>query len=272
MTPGIEKYQITPFPKSRHLMVDGGRLGRLKHTIHGLYEVDVTLARQTIAARKAHTGESLSFTAFVIACLGKAIGLDKQMHAYRSWRDRLVVFDEVDINTLFEVEVDGRQMIRPHVIRAANLKSLREIHEEVRAFQADHARSRESRAINWLVLLPGFVRRGLLRLLFKNPHYLKEQAGTVLLSSVGMFGMGGFWGIPVPNHTLQITLGGITRKPGVIEDRIEIREYLSVTISFDHDIVDGAPATRFAQRLKELIESGHGLFDGTPVDRAVDPS
>jgi pyruvate/2-oxoglutarate dehydrogenase complex dihydrolipoamide acyltransferase (E2) component len=63
----------------------------------------------------------------------------------------------------------------------------------------------------------------------------------------------------VPNHTLQVTLGGIAEKPGVVEGRIEIREYLSVTISIDHDIIDGAPATRFAQRFKELVESGYGL-------------
>jgi len=57
------------------------------------------------------------------------------------------------------------------------------------------------------------------------------------------------------------TLGGIAKKPGVFEGRIEIREYLSVTISFDHDIIDGAPATRFTQRLKELVESDYGLCD-----------
>ncbi len=34
-----------------------------------------------------------------------------------------------------------------------------------------------------------------------------------------------------------------------------------MTLSFDHDIVDGAPAARFARRLKELIESGYGLGD-----------
>ena len=32
--------------------------------------------------------------------------------------------------------------------------------------------------------------------------------------------------------------------------RVEIREYLNLTITFDHDVVDGAPAARFAQRLK----------------------
>ena len=60
-------------------------------------------------------------------------------------------------------------------------------------------------------------------------------------------------------HSLQLTLGGIGEKPGVVEHRVEVREYLSVTISFDHDIIDGAPAARFIQRLKELIESGYGL-------------
>ena len=44
--------------------------------------------------------------------------------------------------------------------------------------------------------------------------------------------------------------------------QVEAREYLSITITVDHDIVDGAPAARFIQRLKERIESGYGL-EGT---------
>jgi pyruvate/2-oxoglutarate dehydrogenase complex dihydrolipoamide acyltransferase (E2) component len=47
----------------------------------------------------------------------------------------------------------------------------------------------------------------------------------------------------------------------VVDHRIEVRKYLSVTISFDHDIIDGAPAARFMQQLKKLIESGYGLCD-----------
>jgi pyruvate/2-oxoglutarate dehydrogenase complex dihydrolipoamide acyltransferase (E2) component len=34
---------------------------------------------------------------------------------------------------------------------------------------------------------------------------------------------------------------------------------LYLTISFDHDIVDGAPAARYAQKLSQLIEGGYGL-------------
>jgi pyruvate/2-oxoglutarate dehydrogenase complex dihydrolipoamide acyltransferase (E2) component len=240
-------------------MVDGGRMGRQKHTVHGLVEFDITRARETINQHKVQTGETLSFTAFAVTCLGKAIEMNKHMHAYRNWRNKLIIFDQVDANTLFEVEVDGKKTIRPHILRGVNKKTFREIHQEIRAFQQEHKSSQESKFIEWFVLLPGFARRLFLWGLFKDPQLIKEYYGTVLVTSVGMFGAGSGWGIPVPNHTLQLTLGGIARKPGIVDDKIEIREYLSVTISFDHDIIDGAPAARFAQRLKELIESGYGL-------------
>jgi pyruvate/2-oxoglutarate dehydrogenase complex dihydrolipoamide acyltransferase (E2) component len=51
----------------------------------------------------------------------------------------------------------------------------------------------------------------------------------------------------------------MAHKPAVVDGCIEIREFLSVTLTFDHDVVDGAPAARFAQRFAELIERGDGL-------------
>ena len=92
------------------------------------------------------------------------------------------------------------------------------------------------------------------------PCVQKKYGGTVGLTVVGMFGKGAGWGIPIVNHN-QITLGGIAEKPGVVNGHIAIREYLCMTLSFDHDLIDGAPAARFVQRLKELIEGGYGLCE-----------
>ena len=44
-----------------------------------------------------------------------------------------------------------------------------------------------------------------------------------------------------------------------VADRIEPREILNLTVMLDHDVIDGAPATRFIHRLVDLIESGSGL-------------
>jgi len=261
-----ETHTVLPYPRTRLLMADGGRMGLRKHTVHGLVEFDITRAHQSIRQYIAQTGQSLSFSAFFLACLGKAIDQDKNMHAYRNWRSQLILFDEVDVNMLFEVEVDGEKTLRPHILRGVNQKTAREIQEEIEAFQSQHQTSREAKFIDWFVWLPGFIRRMFLWFLFKNPRMLKEYYGTVLVTSVGMFGSGSGWGIPVPNHSLQLTLGGVCEKPGVVGRRVEPRRYLSVTISFDHDIIDGAPVARFTQRLKRLVEKGY-----VPDDQETPP-
>lgn len=252
-------YQVEPFPKIRRLMVDGGRLARQKHLVHGLVELDVTSARRILREHRERTGEVISFTAFITACLGRAVSMNRHLQAYRTWGEKLVIFDDVDVNTMFEVEVGGRKIIRPHIIRAVDRKTFLEIHQEIRHFQSGHAQGREGKFIDRFVLLPAFLRRMFLGLLLKSPKMLKEMNGTVSLTAVGMFGSGGGWAIPVSNHTLQITLGGIAERPALIDGQLENREHLCVTFSFDHDIVDGAPAARFIQRLKELVESGYGL-------------
>jgi pyruvate/2-oxoglutarate dehydrogenase complex dihydrolipoamide acyltransferase (E2) component len=76
-----------------------------------------------------------------------------------------------------------------------------------------------------------------------------------------MFGKGGGWGIGfLPTHNLGITVGGISQKPGVKDGEILVRDYLNLTLSFDHDIIDGAPAARFANKITEIIESGSALY------------
>jgi pyruvate/2-oxoglutarate dehydrogenase complex dihydrolipoamide acyltransferase (E2) component len=252
-------FRVVPFTRERQIVIDSLTIGARRHIVHGLIEVDVTDARRFIRKHKAQTGETLSFTAFIIVCLARAIDANKYLHAYRDWRNRLILFDEVDVVTIIESEVN--QVAIPHIIRAANQKTFREIHDEIRSIQTRPTQSEQKSG--WLMRLapyvPGFVRRFFFWALLKNPHWLKKNSGTVVVSAVGMFGRGS-WGIViVPIHTLGITIGGIVEKPGVVDGRIEIREYFDLTISVDHDIVDGAPTARFTQQLRELIKGGYGL-------------
>lgn len=259
MSKNKHPYEIKPFPRSRKLVVDAGWITRSRHMIHGLIEVDITEPRRIMRAQAAQSGEKLSFTAFILGCLGQAVDMDRSVHAYRNWRGQLVIFDEVDVMITIETEIEGRKFPLIHIMRAVNKRSAWEMHREIRAIQAEPARSPEMGFIKIFPRLPGFVRRLIYRLVRKNPHLQKEQAGTVGLTSVGMFGSGSGWGLGMPAHSLAITIGGMAEKPGIVEGRIEAREYLNVTLSFDHDIVDGAPAARFSQRFVELIQDGNGL-------------
>jgi pyruvate/2-oxoglutarate dehydrogenase complex dihydrolipoamide acyltransferase (E2) component len=254
-------YQVVPYPKIRRWLALTYRSVQHKPMIHSLIEVDVTRARAFLREHQTKTGESLSFTAFLIACLGKAVDEHKAVQAFRKGRKHLILFEDVDVMTFLEREMDGHPQTIPYTVRAANRKTFRELHHEIRAAQGqDVAKALEG--FKALLFLPILLSRFLLWMLGRSPQVLKKYWGTVTMTAVGMFGKGAGWGIPIAG-TLMITVGGIGEKPGVVDGQIAIREYLSLTMSFDHDIIDGAPAARFTERLKELIESGYGLFDST---------
>ena len=255
-------YQVVPYPKLRRIIAVMLRSLQRTSMVHSLIEVDVTRARAHIREHKAKTGESLSFTAFLIACLAKAVDEHKAVQDYRKGRKQLILFDDVDVNTQIEHDMDGQKAAIPHTIRAANRKTFREIHHEIRATQVEDV----AKAFKASLFLPIFLFRIGWWILWwmsgKSPQLMKKYVGTVSLTAVGMFGKGAGWGIPIAGQT-TMTVGGIGEKPGVVDEQVAIREYLSLTLSFNHELIDGAPAARFSERLKELIESGYGLFDST---------
>jgi pyruvate/2-oxoglutarate dehydrogenase complex dihydrolipoamide acyltransferase (E2) component len=228
--------------------------------IHGLMEVDVTRAREFLRDHKAKTGESLSFTAFIVTCLAQAVDENKSLQACRKGSKHLVLFDEVDVATAIERDMAGQKQPIVYIIRAANKKTFREIHHEIRAAQVK-AVGQAWEGLKGFEFLPLVVFRCFWPIFWwmlgRYPQVQKKYGGTVGLTAVGMFGKGVGWGIPIVNHT-QITLGGIAEKPGVVDGHRAIREYLCMMLSTDHTIIDGAPAARFAMRLKELIERSSG--------------
>lgn len=260
MTSNGRKYHTVPFAPWRVMSADLCDLGQLQNTIHGFVEVDVTVPRARLREHKARTGESLSFTGYVAHCLAQAVDADKEVQAFRQGRN-LVIFEDVDVALMIEGEIEGRKIVVNHVVRAAQLKSVDQIHHEIRAAQAGvKDRFRQQSRFRFVTVLPWFARSLVFRFIRGRAQLWSGMAGTVAITAVGMFGHGRMgWGLPIVPAPLMLTLGGIGEKPVVVDGRIEPREILCMTISLDHDVVDGAPAARFVSRLTELLEAGHGL-------------
>ncbi len=252
----IENNHTTePYPRIRHATRDVLRASRRKPMIHSLAEIDVTEVRRSLRKAGKEQGEALSFTAFVISCCARAVGRNPHVHAYRDLRNRLVLFDDVDVSTPVERLVEGKNQVVPTIVRSANGKSVREISRELTAARSaplEKAGVFSSMAL--YLAIPPFVRRLVFRLLDRMPMLMKKRAGTMMVTSVGMYGGGAGWGVPVASHTLNVTVGGIVVRPRVVEGHLEEREHLCLTLSFDHDIVDGAPAARYLHRLRRLLE------------------
>jgi len=255
---GTDAFETRPFLKVRRAYLHVLEAGRRKNVIHGLIEIDVTEARRRLREAE-QAGRHLSFTAFLMSAVARAVAEDRILHAYRR-RNQLIMFHDVDVNTQIEVELAGQKIVQSLIVRAADRKSVREISDEVRQGRSgDPSTERRYGGTIAAVSLPRPMRSLAWRTVMSNPFWFKRFGGTIGLSSIGMFGPGGGWGIQIAPPTLMITVGGVATKPRYLNGSLEPREMLDLTISVDHDIVDGAPAARFARRLAELVEQADGL-------------
>ncbi|MFW9967938.1 MAG: 2-oxo acid dehydrogenase subunit E2 [Candidatus Thorarchaeota archaeon] len=257
-------YHKEPVPKSRKLIIESCDYALRKHRMLGLFEADVTEARRKIGKHKEETGESVSFTGWIASCVGKAVGEHKQVHALMIGKN-FMIFDNVNINILIETVIEGRPYPVNYILKSANEKTIMEINHEIREAQKkreeDYTEAEENRRIRLLLSAPKFLRDLLFwRKVRKDPTFIAENMGTVALTSIGRFARSGGWAIPLGMHALSIAVGGISERPGYVGEKVEKREYLALTVTLDHDVVDGAPATRFVARLIELLEESHGLL------------
>ena len=70
-----------------------------------------------------------------------------------------------------------------------------------------------------------------------------------------MFGPHGGRAVPIAPLTVVVTAGRVADRPVAREGAVVVRPMLPLTLSFDHTVVDGAPAARFARTLGQLIET-----------------
>lgn len=256
-------FQTRPYSAWRTIMSDALRVASEKNYIYGLYEIDVTEARRRIHDYKSRTGGDFSFTAFLVGCIALAVDENKSVHSLRQG-NRLVIFDDVDVNIQVEHDLIGEKVVSSHIVRSANRKTARQIHDEIRAAQHEQISTASPvptlpRWILQAIRLPTFIRRMILRRILANPFSIRQLGGTVNLTTIGMAAGGGGWGIAIGEMSLNVVVGGVETTPKVIDGKIVPREILSLTLSFDHDVIDGAPAARFAAHSKVLIEAAHGL-------------
>ncbi|WP_329267814.1 2-oxo acid dehydrogenase subunit E2 [Streptomyces sp. NBC_01451] len=249
---------IGPFPSSRLLVIAAERAGRRMAAMHSLVALDVTTARQLLAV----SGRPLSFTAFVVASVARAAAGHPHAHAYRNWRGRLVRHQHVDVVTLVEVETAQGLFALPHVLRDADVRDVQDLTAELRSVKADHAITDTGRLLDrfgpTLTRIPGLM-PAMYAVLARSVR-LRQRTGTVAVSAVGMYGAGGGFGIAPPTlMSLQIVVGGVTEQPRVLDGRTVVREVLDLTVTFDHNVIDGAPAARFVADLRHIVEDAEVL-------------
>jgi pyruvate dehydrogenase E2 component (dihydrolipoamide acetyltransferase) len=86
------------------------------------------------------------------------------------------------------------------------------------------------------------------------------QGGTFTITNLGAYRIDGFTPIINPPESAILGVGRIADKPVVVDGRIEARTMCTLSLSFDHRVVDGAPAAAFLARVAELLERPYALL------------
>jgi pyruvate/2-oxoglutarate dehydrogenase complex dihydrolipoamide acyltransferase (E2) component len=252
---------VRPFPSNRRLVTAALRAGKHAVPIHGLLDLDVTDAMHLLRAQDP----SLSFTAFVVAAVGRAVASHPEVHAYRNWQGELVIHRHVDVSTIVEIATPQGPFPLVHTIRDADIRDVADLSAElhdVKSTPFPRHRKAAERLAPIATRVPGLI-RALYALLSRSVR-LRQRSGTVTVTAIGMFAEGGGFALaPLTLMSLQIVVGGITERPRVIEDRVDIRNILDLTVTMDHNVVDGGPAARFGAELRHQIESAEVLNPNT---------
>jgi hypothetical protein len=148
-----------------------------------------------------------------------------------------------------------------HTLRDADVRDVADLTGELRKVKSRPFRGDAqgvARLMPAVTRIPGLIR--VLYLALSRSRRLRQRSGTVAVTAVGMFAEGGGFAIaPLTLMSLQIVVGGIAERPVVVDHQVQIRTVLDLTVSVDHNVVDGAPAARFGAELRRQLESADVL-------------
>ncbi len=258
----MSEYKTHKFPRSRIATVDVCSIGKLKHHIPAMIEIDVTLSREKIKKYKKENGR-ISFTAWLIKAICHTIHEHSMVAAYPRGRRSVVLFDDINVSFLVEKEIDRQRVPMPLLIPKANERSIESITGQLEESKRAPLTGKEvvlrratTRAERLYFMLPGFLRRSVWKFLLKRPVPVFNRMGNVAITSIGMMGKVNGWFIPISVHPICFGIGSIVKKAAVIDDAILIREIMHMTVLIDHDVIDGAPMARFISDLSKNLEKG----------------
>lgn len=189
-------------------------------------EVDASNMNALRLKLNDETKKHISHTAMLVKSLAKALRENPVLNSTFE-ENHVKIYNTVNIGVA--VEVNKKNGILVPVIKDADNKTIMQVSEE-------------------LDRLVKRVKGGI-------ASYKDLTGGTFTITNLGMYKVDVFVPIINPPETAILGVGVIKERVMVIDGKVEIRPLLHLTLSFDHRVVNGAPAARFMQRLKEILES-----------------
>jgi pyruvate dehydrogenase E2 component (dihydrolipoamide acetyltransferase) len=226
-----DSYEIVPHDTMRRFIAE--RLTLSKQTVPHFYlaidcQLDALMAARTrlnaLAPQDGPRAFKLSVNDFIIKAM--AMALQTVPGANATWTEQGVLRHRPS-DIAVAVALEGGGLHTP-VIRDAEIKSLSEISNEMRDLAA---RARSKRLA---------------------PH--EYQGGSTTISNLGMYGIDRFDAVINPPQASILAVGRAEKRAVVKDDALKIATMMSVTLSVDHRVIDGALGAELLAAFKAYLE------------------
>jgi len=181
-------------------------------------EVDMT------AAAKLREKTQFSYTEILVKTVAEALKKHPILNSTLE-NDKIKIFENINIG----VAVATEKGLMVPVVHDADKKTLHEVASEVKEL-VEKAREGKLEKEN-------------------------VSGGTFTITNLGMYGVDVFTPIINPPETAILGVGRIVEKPVVVNGEIKIKPIMILSLSYDHRVIDGAPAAQFLKTIKELLET-----------------
>ena len=181
-----------------------------------------------VAARKSGAGKKgaskVSYNAMLIQLVAAGIKAFPYMNA-RLEGDTILQLEEINIGLAVEAE---QGLVVP-VVRGADSLTPKQIEEKIQEL-VDKVRNHDATPDDF-------------------------QSGTFTVTNLGAYGIDAFTPIINPGQTAILGVGRIAERAVVRGGRVEVCSTCVLSLTFDHRLVDGAPAAKFLDALKDSVEN-----------------
>jgi len=191
---------------------------------------EIMRMREGFVAQEKTIGVRISYTDILVYALCKAIKTNPVINSSLI-DNQIVLWEDINMGVAVAVGEGAESGLIVPVVKNADRKSLVELSLEIKAL-TEKARTGK--------LLPDDV-----------------SGGTFTLTNLGAVGGGYGFGTPIINQPQSAILasGAISERAVVRNGQIVIRPILTYSFTYDHRVIDGAPASRFITQLTQLLEN-----------------
>ncbi|MCK5593220.1 2-oxo acid dehydrogenase subunit E2 [Candidatus Bathyarchaeota archaeon] len=170
-----------------------------------------------------HNRLQVSYTAILVKAVAKSLAEYSIINSTLQ-ENQIKIFEDVNVGVATATE---NGLVVP-VIHAADKRSLEEIDATIKALTE---KAKQGKLANEDL-----------------------TGGTFTVTNLGMYGVEFFIPIINPPEAAILAVGRVVEKPVVVDGKIEIKPIMMLSLSYDHRIVDGAPASEFLRKVKKKIE------------------